>query len=583
MKVLEKQPNKMVALNADIVGYSKLVSDNLKWVTAAMVRVQQVVDAKVSENGGTLVDFIGDNFMAVFEDGRSAVKSAIAIAAAIEIENETIPVPRQIRFRMGIDVGDVTISDDRYIGEPLNIASRLQAIAQPGGLCISDQFYRELDEPALRFRPIGKQRFKNIAREVDIYEFADLPTKGTIPTERKSLSLESPTLAILPIHTERVDASVAAMAAILRSDLVHRLARVPHLNIIDAKTDTSEERAKTAARYMIETGIQQFGGKARLYATLFDVTTMNIVKSYKWTVQTEHLLDLSERFADDIAQSIEIELIVGEPAGLYAELDDPDAIEKVYTGWFYLRSDTQEGWAHALALFSQVAQSHPSQPYGYVLSAFANWIGAANGWVSDTAAVLSKARQLARDALEVGDATGMSRAVEASILMTEGRHEEALTVVEELGIIRPTCDVTYGLEGSVRRYLGQWEKAIELLDTAMRLTGINKPWYPTVKACSLFIGGRIDKAATIADAVLDYQPHNLEALLVLVAAQVEMGLVRRAKATTDAIKERFPSVDMEAWLDKNPYQVRELIERWKKDLASAGAIQGGQPIAIEHQ
>ena len=147
------------------------------------------------------------------------------------------------------------------------------------------------------------------------------------------------------------------------------------------------------------------------------------------------------------------------------------------------------------------------------------------------------------------------------------------SVVREIipDIARPI--VTYGLEGSVRRYMGQWEKAIDLLNTAMRLTGINKPWYPTVKACSLFVGGRVEQAATVAEMVLDYQPHNLEALLVLVAAQVELGMTRRAKATTEMIRTRFPSVDVKAWLDKSPYRMKALIERWKKDLASAGAIE----------
>ena len=209
-----------------------------------------------------------------------------------------------------------------------------------------------------------------------------------------------------------------------------------------------------------------------------------------------------------------------------------------------------------------------------MLSAFANWIGAANEWVRDPDTALSKAREQAQAALDTGDPTGMARAVEASILMSEGRQDEALAVIEQLGIIRPTCDVTYGLEASVRRYMGQWEKAIDLLEVAMRLTGINKPWYPTVKACSLFIGGRIEQAASVAEMVLDYQPHNLEALLVLAAAQIELGMDRRAKATTEIIRGRFPSVNVEAWLDKSPYQIRELVERWKKDLASAGAIEG---------
>jgi TolB-like protein len=539
-----------------------------------MVRYRQLVDSKITESGGTLIDFVGDNFMAAFEDAREAVQTAIAIAAEIEIANADIIGPRKVRFRMGIDLGEVAVSGGRYFGNPVNIASRIQSIARPGGLCVSGPVYRALDEPALRFRPIGQQRLKNIPEEIEVYEFSDLPGDSTVTTERRSLSLESPTVAVLPIHTEMADKSVRATAGILRGDLIHRLARVPQLRVIDAKAETSDKRAVTAARYMVETGVHQVGDNVRLYATLFDVITMNIVKSYKWKVQTEDLFALSDRFADDVARSIEIELIVGEPAGLYSDLDDPVAIEMVYLGWYHLRTDTREGWSHALELFGQVAQLHPDQPYGHVLSAFANWIGAANEWVRDPDTALSKAREQAQAALETGDPTGMARAVEASILMSEGRQDEALAVIEQLGITRPTCDVTYGLEGSVRRYMGQWEKAIDLLEVAMRLTGINKPWYPTVKACSLFIGGRIEQAASVAEMVLDYQPHNLEALLVLAAAQIELGMDRRAKATTEIIRGRFPSVNVEVWLDKSPYQIKELVERWKKDLASAGAIEG---------
>ncbi len=155
--------------------------------------------------------------------------------------------------------------------------------------------------------------------------------------------------------------------------------------------------------------------------------------------------------------------------------------------------------------------------------------------------------------------------------MSLGRVDDALERLDGLEIVRPTCDVTYGLEGSVRRYMGQWERAVELLDTAMRLTGVNKPWYPTVKACSLFVGGEVEEAAYLAEAVLEHQPHNLEALMVLAAAQSEQGLERRARATADIIKGSFPSVDVEAWLDGSPYQNRETVERWINDLSAAGA------------
>jgi tetratricopeptide (TPR) repeat protein len=244
----------------------------------------------------------------------------------------------------------------------------------------------------------------------------------------------------------------------------------------------------------------------------------------------------------------------------------------VYLGWFHLRKGNLEGWQHALQLFGDVAASQPDAPYGHVLSGYAQWLGAANGWAPDSKEALGQATEMARKGRAVGDPTGMAQAVEAAVLMSLGQADDAMAMLEGLDNIRPTCDITYGLEGSVRRYLGQWEKSVELMDQAMRLTGINKPWYPTVKACSLFIGGRLEDAAALAEGVLEHQPKNLEALLVLAATQVELGLVRRARATGELIHERFPGVDVEDWIEKNPFQRREVVERWKGDLMSAGAI-----------
>jgi TolB-like protein len=415
---------------------------------------------------------------------------------------------------------------------------------------------------------------KNIPERVDVYEFSDLPTEAGHRQKRRSLELEAPTLAVLPVHTEMVSDHVKAAAGVIRQDLIHRLSTIPGLVLVDAPRDPEGGPVGTA-RYMIETGVHQFGESVRVFAMLFDVSTMNVVKSHKWTMPVDQMFSMSENIAEAIARSVDVELVVGEPAGLYAELEDPAAIEKIYLGWFHLRDDTREGWTKALRLFGEVAASQPDHPYGFVLSGFAQWLGAANGWTPDVDAALTEAVRLARRGGEVGDPTGMSQAVEAAVLMSRGEVDAALAQLDNLAIVRPTCDITFGLEGSVRRYLGQWERAVELLDVAMRLTGVNKPWYPTVKATALFVGGRLDEAASLAEGVLEYQPNNLEALLVLAAAQTELGLERRARGTGELIKSRFPSVDVGDWLERNPYQRRELVERWKGDLVSAGAIASG--------
>lgn len=569
---MSEQTEELVALNADIVGYSRLLADDREATTSTVEEYSKLVADRVADSQGTVANFVGDNFMAVFPTAEEAVRAAISIASEIESRNESLPSSRWVRFRMGMDQGEATVHDGDYAGDALNVAARIQAMARPGGLSVSGRVYRALDEPSLRFRPLGRKSLKNIPEPVEVYEFADLPS-GAVPGQnRRSLHLEAPTLSVLPSDTEGVDEQAAATARLLRQDLVHRLASIPGLEVVDAVSGSGGDN-DAAARYTITPGLHQIGSTVRVFAILVDLSTFNVVKSHKWTVPVEELLARSEELANEVGRTVEVELIVGQPAGIYSELLDDEAISKVYQGWQLLVAGNKTDWQQALVIFGEVAEAHPEVPVGHGLSAFSSWLGASNGW-GDPPALLERAASQANKAIALGDPTGLARMVRGAVLMSEGRAEEALAEIENAEILRPTCDITYGMEGSVRRYMGQWEKAVDLTDVAMRLTGVNKPWYPTVQSCSLLIGQRYEQASELAELVLEHNPQNLEALLVLAMAQVEMGLERRAKATGQAIKERFPATDVAAWLERNPYQDRDLVERWKKSLVTAGAIEG---------
>jgi adenylate cyclase len=559
------------ALNGDVVGYSRLVADDVERTSATLEEYRNLVSRVVEAATGRVANFAGDNFMAVFPNTEAAVRTAIGLSTAIEARNHDLPDAAKIRFRMGLDEGSVTVSEGHHHGEALNISARIQAMAQPGGVSVSGRVYRALDEPALRFHPRGVHRLKNIPEPVEVYDFADLPADGDRPSTPSLLSLEMPTVAVLPIHVEDLDRSLHGSAEVVRGDLLHRLSTIPELKVIDARM-TAGSVPEERARYLLETGMHQFGDTLRAYAVIFDVTTMNVVTSHKRTVHRSELLDASEQLSEGVARAMEVDLIVGAPAGLYSDLDDPVAIQQVYQGWFHLRSGSRVGWEQALKLFRTVGATHPTLPYGDGLTAFALWAGVDNGWAATPSRTLAEAETLARRADELGDPTGMSKAVRAAILMSRGEAKRAMATLKEVEILRPTCDVTYALEGSVRRYMGEWEQAVDLLDVAMRLTGVNKPWYPTVKACSLFIGDRPAEAATLAESVLEYQPDNLEALLVLAASQWEQGLERRAGSTADRIRDRFPTLDVAAWLERSPYTDPGIVERWRSDLSALGLI-----------
>lgn len=570
---MERRPTKeMVALNADVVGYSRLLADDFEATRATMGDYQKLVTELVERDEGTLVNFVGDNFMAVFGDAADAMRASIAIAREIESRNTDVPSGRQVRFRMGLDQGPVESGTDQWYGDALNIASRIQSIAPAGGISISGAVYAALDEPELRFSPLGRQRLKNIPEEVDVFEFSDLPSQRQSQGAPGLLRLESPTVAVLPIHVEDLEARVASMAQVLRADVIHHMTQVPSLVVMEVMDETEPADLEGRVRYLLLTGVHQFDEQVRIFAHLIDVTTMNVVKGFRWTAATAELMSLSEEIGREVARSLEVDLIVGEPAGLYNDIEDPLAIQNIYMGWYHMTAGTPEGINKSIALFEQVAEQISDQPYGHVLAAFVNWMAAANGVVEDPGAALDRAHQQALRGLEIGDPTGMAQSVEAAVLMSQGRSSEAVEKLDDIEITRPTCDVTYALEGSVRRYLGEWDRSVELLDRAMRLTAVNKPWYPTVQACSLYLGGRPEQAAAMAEAVLEHQEHNLEALLVLAGAQVRMGLERRARATVDLVRERFPSTDIEGWIDSNPYRDQDVAAEWKRDLAVVGLV-----------
>lgn len=562
-----------VALNADIVDYSRAMADDPVGTVAVVDDYHRLVERNVAENNGLLTSFIGDNFMAVFDDPMDALRSAIDVTTEIEGRNEALPPERALRFRMGLDQGTVEARGDDFLGEPLNVASRIQAVAPRGGLSVSGRVYRAIDEPVLRFHPRGPTRLKNIPEPVEVYDFADLPTHGSGTSPASGLRLGPPTIAVLPMHTRPEEEPLLSASEMVRSDIVHALVEVPDLKVIDARTTPTP--GGESARYFLESGLNQLGDTVRIYVELLDVATMNVVKTLKWRTDLEAISDLSETAADEVARTIQIDLVIGEPAGLYAEIDDPVAIEKIYLGWYHVTTGTREGWTESLKLFTEVAEAHPDLSFGHVLYAFAQWLGTELGVAPDQDESLEKAYESAQRGLVVGDPTGLAGMVIAAVLISQGKADEAVEVIDGVKVTRPTCDITYGVEGSVRRYMGQYDRAVSLIDTAMRLSGSTKPWYPTVKACSLLLGGQSNEAGALAEAVVDRQPGNLEALLVLAGAQAEQGLDRRAKATARLVRERFPDVDVNEWIDSSPYQNKDAVTRWKRNLVSVGLIEPG--------
>ncbi len=566
-----------VVMNADIADYSRLMADD-EAATVACVREYQVLVAEgVEGEGGTLVNFVGDSFVAVVDDVRSAMRTAIRICGAVRERNRALPKTRRMWFRLGLDIGEIVVADDgRYFGEPLNVAARVQSIAEVGGINVTEAVFNALDEPALRLIGLGRRRLKNIPEMVRVYRLEGMSAADgdrDVPAPNRRTR---PSVAVLPVIGADGPAT-RDIAGALHLELTAALSQIPGLRVIDvavAATDVARPAdlaAELGAAYCLATGLARSGERLRAYAEVADVTTFNRIWGQRWEGTTADAFALQDALTAGTMRALEVELVVGEPARIYrAALDDETRLA-VYRGWYELLHNTREGWRRATELFGSIAESGSAEKVRTALLSFVLWWGAISGMSEDPQGDLDRAGAFAQRGRQLGDETGLSHTVIAALQLHGGGDlRGALAEATEALSRRPTCDVSFAVQASVQRYLGTWEAAIESSRRALDLSLMPNPWYTNVLASAYYVGERYHDAADVAEQLVGTNAETEETLLVLAAAQQALGLPRRAGATVALIQERFPALRCEDLQRRHPFRDPKILERWSRHLAAAG-------------
>lgn len=560
-----------VVLHADVADYSRLMADDAGHTVATMRAYEKIVSAAVAEVDGTLVNFVGDSFLAVFDDASSGMRAAVRICGAVRDTNADVPRARQAWFRLGLDAGDVVAAEDgRHFGDPLNIAARIQAIAQVGGINVTGAVYAELDEPALRLVALGTRRLKNIPEPIRVYRLAGIGREAADPPAGPP---PAPAVAVLPVY-HADDPTDRTLAEALGLEIVEALGGLAGLRVVDhahGDGETIHDPGAVDANYVLYGGVVRSGTQVRVYATLAELETMNRVWGDRWQGTTDDLFELQDSVAAAVVRAMEIELVVGQPAMIYRSELGGEARELVYRGWHQLNSGTFDGWRRARDLFAQVCERWPAAVTGCALAAFVLWWGAAEGLSDDPARDLEVAAAHATRGIELGDPSGLGQLVLAALRLQAGEDlDGALEAAQRSLDLRPTCDVSFMLLGSVQRYLGDWQDAVEACRRARDISPARMPWFGTVQASAYYVGAQYHDAARLAEQVLDHQPDNREALLVLAASQQALGLRRRARATVGQLLDRHPDVTRDELPRRHPFRDAGIIARWSAHLAEAG-------------
>ncbi len=575
-------------ISADVVGYSRLMADDefatVRSLTACRKRVTEVVE----QSGGRLVDFVGDNMLAEFPNTLDAVDCAGRIHGCLAELNAGLSEQRCISFRIGVHVGDIMSDGERIYGDGVNIAARLQAMAEPGGICISDMVYQQIHgKLQYRYLDLGAQRLKNLPDPVRVFrivEFQESPRRAesrTTSAGRPSLPLPAkPSLAVLPFVNLSGNYEPDHFTDGLTLDIMTALVQIPGLLMISDVSTFSYRSSPVSMKeigrqlgvgHVLEGGVRRTEDRVRISARLTDTANSRQVWAQRFDRRLDDLFAVQDEITHEIVTAMDVALVSGEPGRTVRKaLQNPAAIESYYKGWGALFSSAPMDIRLAQQMFEETIRLEPASSIGYALAALAYLHNASQSANGDTPSLLGRAAELAEEALRLKDVTGLADLVLAHIYLRNKEHEKALAAAERSMLARPSCDAAFTVKAQVLNYLGRPAEAVGLAQFAMRLAPVYPAYYPAVLAAAYYGCGRYEEALDAAGISLEVDPDNLDALLLAAAANAVLGRLEQAKEAAGKVLILKPDFTVETFDVNHPYKDRQQLDDMVSRLRQAG-------------
>jgi adenylate cyclase len=499
-------------LAADVAGYSRLMgADEEGTHDRLKTHRRELVDPKIGEYSGRIVKTTGDGMLVEFPSVVDAVRCAAEVQRAMLDREVGMPEDRRIRFPVGINLGDVIAEDEDIFGDGVNVAARLEALSDPGGLCISRMVRDQIrDKVAYAFEDLGEQNVKNIARPVRVYALrceavADLPASSVPPGPPISQSAVVPRLSIvvLPFTNLSNDPEQEYFADGITEDLTTDLSRIAGSFVIARSTaftykgkpvDTRQIGRELGVRYVLEGSVRRSAREVRVNAQLVDAETGAHLWAERLDRDMGDLFRLQNEITGRIARALQFELVNVE-AG--RTTDHPDAQDYLLRGRAAMaRPISRENYAEALSHFERASALGPRSAEAQIWLAQRLVSGVLDFLSDSPAADLQRADELVTRALTASPNSAWAHFVRGQVLRAQSRYQEALIEYETAIAFDRNFAVAYAWLGRCKLMTGLADEVIPLTENAIRLSPHDRnsaAWYWSIGAVHL-LQARTDEA-----------------------------------------------------------------------------------------
>jgi TolB-like protein len=575
-------------LSADVVGYSRLMAQDEVATVRMLSAYRDKMTTLVHENEGRVVDFVGDNMLAEFHSALDAVDCAAHIQHALALLNAKLDENRRMSFRIGINLGDILIDGDVIYGDGVNIAARLEGLAEPGGICISESVFSQVHHKLeLGFADIGMKTLKNIPDPVRVYRVVAQGAETPPPMAETALQQNTrlplpakPSLAVLPFVNLSVDSDQDYFSDGLTMDIMTALVRIPGLFLISEISMFSYKSQAPTVRdlgdqlgvsHVLDGGVRRAGDRVRITARLIETSSGRQVWAEGYDRKIDDIFAVQDEITERIVEAMDIKLVTGEMAPtLRKVIRNPDALESYYRGWEALFGSSKDDIIEAQQRFEDTMLLEPESSFGYAMAAWAHWWAVDQGFSEDTAHSLQRAAELSRQAMDLEDFTGLPHLIMAHIHLFNREHDKALAAVEDAVLARPSCDLSFVTKANILTYLGRPSEAIELAKFAIRLSPVYPPFFQTTLAAGFYGSGRYEEAIAASREAIKSDQDNLDALLILAGANAALERKEEALKTASAIKTIKPDFTLDKYAETQRYKDPQTLEQVITLLQKAG-------------
>jgi TolB-like protein/class 3 adenylate cyclase len=572
-------------LAADVAGYSRLMGADEEGTLERLKALRrELVDPKIAEHHGRIVKTTGDGMLVEFASVVDAVRCAVEVQQAMPERNISVAADSRIELRIGINLGDVIVEGDDLYGDGVNIAARIEALADAGGLLVSKTVHDHVrDRLPFVFEDLGEQQVKNIARPVRVYRVRDTSVAKSPPPPPVLPLPDKPSIAVLPFANMSGDAEQEYFADGMVEEITTAISRLPWLFVIARNSaftykgkavDVKQVAQELGVRYVLEGSVRKAANRVRITGQLIDTTTGAHIWANRFDAALDDIFELQDQVASSVAGAIEPKLRQSE---IERANRKPAANLTAYD--LYLRAlaqsyrFTEEGFAEAVIFARQALAIDPPYAPAAAMVGWCRGLQRLQGWGALSAADVAEACRLARQVLEAErDDTDTIWQAAWTLHLLAGEAAMAAAALDRALALNPNAAHALSARGLIHALRNQPEAAIDAVERARRLS----PFDPLAFSYAIHIAlahltaRRSEQAIEWADRTLHDQPRLVAAMRVKAVANAHLGRLDEARAELGRLLAIDPKLTVGGFREFARSMAPEVLELHVAGLRLAG-------------